>query len=61
MYKQTVISAPPSYGECITGRYKITEEGDNEHTRGNLEYVPVYPYYNWGHTIGALPEGGAKS
>ncbi|XP_059165745.1 arrestin domain-containing protein 17-like [Physella acuta] len=52
---------PPSYGECITGRYKISEEGDNEHTRGKLEYAPVYPYYNWGHTPGALPEGGAKS
>ncbi|XP_059165749.1 arrestin domain-containing protein 17-like [Physella acuta] len=50
---------PPSYNECITGRYNITEEGDDEHTTGKLEYTPVYPYYNWGHTPGALPDGGA--
>ncbi|XP_059165735.1 arrestin domain-containing protein 3-like [Physella acuta] len=28
-------------------RYKVPEEGDDEHT---ALYMPVYPYYNFGHT-----------
>ncbi|CAL1533646.1 unnamed protein product [Lymnaea stagnalis] len=47
--------APPSYNECITGRYNMLEEGDDKHTRGNMEYAPVYTYYNWGHTPGVMP------
>ncbi|BFZ02490.1 hypothetical protein BsWGS_05529 [Bradybaena similaris] len=51
---------PPSYSECITGKVSIREEGDNEYTGGNLDYTPVYTYYNWGHTPGALPEQSGK-
>ncbi|BFZ02476.1 hypothetical protein BsWGS_05515 [Bradybaena similaris] len=51
---------PPSYSECITGRVSIREQDDNEFTRGNLDYAPVYTYYNWGHTPGALPEQTGK-
>ncbi|KAK0043382.1 arrestin domain-containing protein 3 [Biomphalaria pfeifferi] len=46
---------PPSYSEAITGKFDIREEGDNEHVMGNLQYAPVYTYYNWGHTPAALP------
>ncbi|KAK6180223.1 hypothetical protein SNE40_012415 [Patella caerulea] len=38
---------PPSYAECAFGKVNIREESDNEHTRGNLDYAPVYTYYNW--------------
>ncbi|CAG5135197.1 unnamed protein product [Candidula unifasciata] len=51
---------PPSYSECITGRVNIREAGDNEHTGGNLDYAPVYTYYNWGNTPGALPVQSGK-
>lgn len=27
----------------------VKDDEDNEHTRGNLDFAPVYSYYNWGH------------
>ncbi|KAK6180226.1 hypothetical protein SNE40_012418 [Patella caerulea] len=38
---------PPSYAECAFGKVNIREESDNEHTRGNMDFAPVYSYYNW--------------
>ncbi|KAK6180227.1 hypothetical protein SNE40_012419 [Patella caerulea] len=38
---------PPSYAESAFGKVNIREESDNEHTRGNMEFAPVYSYYNW--------------
>ncbi|XP_041373505.1 arrestin domain-containing protein 3-like [Gigantopelta aegis] len=46
---------PPSYSECVFGKVNIKDEGDDEHTRGNLDYAPVYTYYDWGHTPSAPP------
>lgn len=42
-------SQPPSYSECVFGRYDISDEGDNKHTQGQLEFAPVYTYYNNAH------------
>ncbi|KAH9523027.1 hypothetical protein Btru_065541 [Bulinus truncatus] len=47
---------PPKYNEAITGPFNIKEQGDDEHLMGNLNYAPVYPYYNWGHAPSALPD-----
>ncbi|ESP05157.1 hypothetical protein LOTGIDRAFT_227836 [Lottia gigantea] len=38
---------PPSYAECNFGQVDIRDETDNEHTRGNMQYTPIYTYYNW--------------
>ncbi|XP_050412712.1 arrestin domain-containing protein 3 isoform X2 [Patella vulgata] len=38
---------PPSYAESALGKVDIRTENDNEHTRGNMEFAPVYTYYNW--------------
>ncbi|XP_059165747.1 arrestin domain-containing protein 3-like [Physella acuta] len=56
------ILTPYSFGESTIGHYKMTE-GYNEYTftTGKLEYSPVYPYYNFGLTAGAPPEGCSKS
>ncbi|CAL1540948.1 unnamed protein product [Lymnaea stagnalis] len=51
---------PPSYNECITGRYNTCDTGDDEHTRGNMEYAPVYTFYNWGHALGPMPVQSKK-
>ncbi|XP_076472508.1 arrestin domain-containing protein 3-like [Babylonia areolata] len=40
---------PPSYNECVFGKVNIKDDEDNDHTRGNMDYAPVYPYYDWGH------------
>ncbi|XP_062620948.1 arrestin domain-containing protein 3-like [Saccostrea cucullata] len=37
----------PSYNESILGPTNITEEGDGEHTQGQLNFTPTYTYYNW--------------
>ena len=42
-------SAPPSYNKSVFGKVNVKDEDDNEHTRGNLDYAPVYTYYDWGH------------
>lgn len=42
-------SAPPSYNECVFGKVNVKEEDDNEHTRGALDFAPVYTYYDWGY------------
>ncbi|KAL8602260.1 hypothetical protein ACOMHN_022773 [Nucella lapillus] len=39
----------PSYNESVFGKVNVKDDDDNDHTRGNLEYAPVYPYYDWGH------------
>ncbi|KAL5005445.1 hypothetical protein ScPMuIL_018901 [Solemya velum] len=38
---------PPSYSECVFGKVNIKDENDSDHTRGDLNYAPVYTYYNW--------------
>ncbi|KAK7473577.1 hypothetical protein BaRGS_00035180 [Batillaria attramentaria] len=40
---------PPSYSESVFGKVNVKDEDDSDHTRGNLDYAPVYPYYDWGH------------
>ena len=40
------ISAPPTYAECVFGKSNMRDEEDNEHTKGQMEYAPAYPYYN---------------
>ncbi|XP_025077865.1 uncharacterized protein LOC112554340 [Pomacea canaliculata] len=40
---------PPSYNECVFGKVNVKEEDDNEHTRGALDFAPVYTYYDWGY------------
>ena len=50
MYNQVVylwLAAPPSYAECVFGKVNIKEENDNEYTKGDLSYAPVYNYYSW--------------
>ncbi|KAH9523032.1 Arrestin domain-containing protein 3 [Bulinus truncatus] len=46
---------PPSYLECVTGRYDIRDREDDKYVKGQLDYAPVYPYYNWGHIPNGLP------
>ncbi|KAK6174917.1 hypothetical protein SNE40_013476 [Patella caerulea] len=38
---------PPAYVESYFGKVDVHDDDDNEHTRGNMEYAPVYAYYNW--------------
>lgn len=44
----SLVSAPPSYAECVSGKVNIRDEADNEYTGGNLEFTPRYTYYDWG-------------
>ena len=46
--------APPSYVQSVFGKVDIRDDGD-EHTRGDLNYAPVYPYYNWDNEAYSLP------
>ncbi|XP_064609279.1 arrestin domain-containing protein 3-like [Liolophura sinensis] len=46
---------PPSYAECVGGKVNIRGTENWEHTRGNEEYSPQYPYYDWGTPYN--PEG----
>ena len=41
------VSAPPSYAECVFGKVDIHDDEDNQYTRGDMAYAPVYTYYNW--------------
>ncbi|XP_061172553.1 arrestin domain-containing protein 3-like [Saccostrea echinata] len=40
----------PSYNESILGPTNIKDEGDGEHTQGQLTFTPTYTYYNWSKT-----------
>ncbi len=42
-----VISAP-SYAESVFGPVNIKDEDDDEHTKGNMNFTPVYTFYSWG-------------
>ena len=41
------ITAPSAYAESAFGSVNVTEDDDNEHTQGNLNFAPVYTYYKW--------------
>ena len=49
LYSLWSVSAPPSYNESVFGKVNVKDEDDSEHTRGDLDYAPVYTYYDWGH------------
>jgi len=36
---------PPSYNESVFGPTNVKDKEDNEHTRGNWEFLPKYPKY----------------
>ncbi|KAK3098424.1 hypothetical protein FSP39_019320 [Pinctada imbricata] len=38
---------PPSYSDCVLGQVSIKDKEDNDYTRGDMNYTPKYPYYNW--------------
>lgn len=38
---------PPSYAECVFGKVAIAEDDDNEYTKGDRDFAPVYTYYDW--------------
>ena len=40
-----LISAPPSYAECVSGGASIDDEGD-EKTLGDTSFTPMYPFVN---------------
>ena len=40
-----LISAPPSYAECVSGGASIVDEGDKE-TLGDTSFTPMYPFVN---------------
>ena len=42
-----IFSAPPSYSECVFGKIAVAEEGENEYMKGDKDFAPVYPYYDW--------------
>ncbi|XP_071102899.1 arrestin domain-containing protein 3-like [Haliotis cracherodii] len=41
---------PPSYAESVFGAVNIKDDDDSEHTKGNMNFTPVYTFYNWGET-----------
>jgi hypothetical protein len=41
---------PPSYEEA-QGLPSMRMEDDKEHTMGNWDYNPIYPYYGYLHII----------
>ena len=42
-----VTAPPPSYAECAFGRQDIRDENHDEHTSGDTNWAPAYPYYDW--------------
>lgn len=40
----------PSYAESVFGAVNIKDDDDSEHTKGNMNFTPVYTFYNWGET-----------
>ena len=49
------IVAPPTYEECVKGQRHIKDDGDSDYTRGQLQWAPSYPTYNW------PPEGSTSN
>ncbi|XP_046380703.2 arrestin domain-containing protein 3-like isoform X3 [Haliotis rufescens] len=41
---------PPSFSESAFGTVNIKDDDDTEYTKGDMNYAPVYAYYNWGQT-----------
>ncbi|XP_046549331.1 arrestin domain-containing protein 3-like [Haliotis rubra] len=41
---------PPTYADSAFGTVNIKDEDDSEYTKGDMNYTPVYAYYNWGTT-----------
>ncbi|KAK7473588.1 hypothetical protein BaRGS_00035191 [Batillaria attramentaria] len=48
---------PPSYSESVFGKVNVKDEDDSDHMHGNLDYAPVYPYYDWGHQPTIMGDG----
>lgn len=48
---------PPSYNESVFGKVNVKDDDDSEHTRGDLDYAPVYTYYDWGHHPTTMGDG----
>ncbi|XP_062574397.1 uncharacterized protein LOC134282283 [Saccostrea cucullata] len=43
----TPMSLPsPRYSEYVFGKTSIREKEDSKHTMGELDYAPMYTYYN---------------
>ncbi|XP_013417446.1 arrestin domain-containing protein 3 [Lingula anatina] len=40
------VPPPPSYSACVFGAVDIKDDADNEYTKGDLQYTPVYTYYD---------------
>ena len=38
--------APPSYNDCVWGIVNVKQEGEDDHTHGDWEFMPRYPTYN---------------
>ncbi|ELU03994.1 hypothetical protein CAPTEDRAFT_159204 [Capitella teleta] len=38
---------PPAYEECVKGRVTISDENDSKYTRGDMQWAPVYPVYQF--------------
>lgn len=46
-----ILGPPPAYAECAFGRQDIRDEHHDEHTSGDTNWAPAYPYYDWsGHS-----------
>ncbi|ESO83040.1 hypothetical protein LOTGIDRAFT_222971 [Lottia gigantea] len=41
------IEPPPAYEDCVFGGANIRDEHDDEHTSGQTQWTPAYPYYTW--------------
>ncbi|XP_067002669.2 arrestin domain-containing protein 2 isoform X2 [Anabrus simplex] len=41
------VTNPPTYEECMQGKKDTRDEDDNEYTRGNMEFAPRYPTYQF--------------
>ncbi|XP_046560887.1 LOW QUALITY PROTEIN: arrestin domain-containing protein 3-like [Haliotis rubra] len=41
------IMPPPSYAESVFGTVNIKDDADTDFTKGDMNYAPVYTYYNW--------------
>ncbi|XP_067666559.1 arrestin domain-containing protein 3-like [Haliotis asinina] len=41
---------PPSYAECMFGTVTIQNDCENDHAQRDLDFTPMYAYYNWGDT-----------
>ncbi|XP_071108217.1 arrestin domain-containing protein 3-like isoform X1 [Haliotis cracherodii] len=44
---------PPSYAESVFGTVDIKDDADTKYTKGDMNYAPVYTYYNWEQTAQA--------